>query len=179
MHVPQVSRASGTDAAASGCAEDTRFRCGAVLWCGLVCMGCCGVAVVHPGPGRADRRRHLPEVAPALSARQVAPQLATPNTHIPGKTMTSREIAELTGKEHKNVLADIRRVLEELGLAAADFSATAQVAGPNGSTRQIEVYNLPKRETLILVSGYSVVMRARIIDRWRSWSPQRMTLWWR
>lgn len=83
---------------------------------------------------------------------------------LPEKTMSGREIAELTGKEHKNVLADIRKVLEELGKAAADFSATAQVPGPSGSTRRVEVYNLPKRETLILVSGYSVAMRAKIID---------------
>jgi phage regulator Rha-like protein len=76
-------------------------------------------------------------------------------------------IAELTGKEHKNVLADIRKMLDELGKAAADFSAVAQVPGPNGSNRQVEVYNLPKRETLILVSGYSVAMRAKIIDRWQ------------
>ena len=39
------------------------------------------------------------------------------------RTMTSREIAELTNKEHKNVLADIRTMLDDLGLASADFSA--------------------------------------------------------
>jgi len=34
-----------------------------------------------------------------------------------------REIAELTGKEHKNVMADIRKMLEELGKRSADFLA--------------------------------------------------------
>lgn len=81
--------------------------------------------------------------------------------------MSSREIAELTGKEHKNVLADIRKMLAELGKAAAEFSATAKIAGPNGSTRTVDVLKLPKRETLILVSGYNVQMRAKIIDRWQ------------
>lgn len=81
-------------------------------------------------------------------------------------TMSSREIAELTGKQHKHVLADIRQMLSGLGKAAAEFSAAAQVKGPNNSIRAIEVFNLPKRETLILVSGYSVTLRARIIDRW-------------
>ena len=88
------------------------------------------------------------------------------------KTMTSREIAELTGKAHKNVLADIRELLGALGLAVADFSAAAQVPGPNNSTRTIEVINLPKRECLILVSGYSIAMRARIIDRWQELEDQ-------
>jgi phage regulator Rha-like protein len=75
--------------------------------------------------------------------------------------MSSREIAELTGKNHKNVLADVRKMLEALGQATADFSATAQVPGPNSSTRSVKVFNLPKRETLILVYGYSVQMRAK------------------
>ena len=82
-------------------------------------------------------------------------------------TMSSREIADLTGKDHKNVLADIRKMLESLEKAAADFSAVVFIEGQNNSKRQIEVFNLPKRETLILVSGYSVELRARIIDRWQ------------
>jgi phage antirepressor YoqD-like protein len=79
------------------------------------------------------------------------------------QTMSSREIAELTSKEHKNVLADIRNMLESLGLHSADFSA--QYKDPTG--RFLPEFKLPKRETSILVSGYSVELRARIIDRWR------------
>ena len=82
--------------------------------------------------------------------------------------MTSREIAELTGKEHKNVLPDIRLMLEGLGLNWADFSAQYKDA----SGRMLPMFNLPKRETLILVSGYSVAMRAKIIDRWQELEEQ-------
>ena len=35
------------------------------------------------------------------------------NTNI--QTMSSKEIAELTGKEHKNILRDIRNMVEDLG----------------------------------------------------------------
>ncbi len=79
------------------------------------------------------------------------------------RTMTSREIAELTGKEHRNVLADIRVMLADLGLTSADFSADL----PDAYGRPQPAFRLPKRECLILVSGYSVQMRARIIDRWQ------------
>lgn len=80
------------------------------------------------------------------------------------RTMTSREIAELTNKEHKNVLADIRTMLDDLGLASADFSADL----PDAYGRPQPAFRLPKRECLILVSGYSIAMRARIIDRWEA-----------
>lgn len=94
------------------------------------------------------------------------------NVTFPTKTMSSREIAELTGKEHKNVLADIRRMLEDLGAASAEFSADL----PDSYGRAQAGFNLPKRETLILVSGYSVTMRARIIDRWQELEAQAIPL---
>jgi len=80
------------------------------------------------------------------------------------RTMTSREIAELTGKRHDNVMADIRKMLSELGLSSPDFSGDL----PDSYGRMQPGFQLPKRETLILVSGYSTAMRARIIDRWEA-----------
>jgi hypothetical protein len=78
-------------------------------------------------------------------------------------TMSSREIAELTGKRHDNVLSDARKMLEDLGLRSTDFSGDL----PDAYGRMQPAFKLPKRECLILVSGYSVELRARIIDRWQ------------
>lgn len=78
-------------------------------------------------------------------------------------TMSSLEIAELTGKRHDHVMVDIVKMLKDLEIHAPDFAGTYKTARGN----EYKCYNLPKRETLILVSGYSVAMRARIIDRWQ------------
>ena len=83
-------------------------------------------------------------------------------------TMTSREIAELTGKQHKDVLYDIRKMLEELEVHSADFSAEYK----DSTGRTLPAFNLPKRETYILIIGYSVTMRAKIIDRWQELEAQ-------
>lgn len=83
-------------------------------------------------------------------------------------TMSSREIAELTGKQHKDVLYDIRKMLEELGQTSAEFSADL----PDAYGRLQPAYKLPKRETLILVSGYSTALRSRIVDRWQQLEAQ-------
>lgn len=76
--------------------------------------------------------------------------------------MDSREIAERTGKEHAHVCRDIRAMLEELGEDESRFGSV--YLGGNGENRRC--YLLPKRECLILASGYSVALRAKIIDRW-------------
>ena len=77
--------------------------------------------------------------------------------------MSSREIAELCNKRHDNVMADIRKMLDELDIYAPDFSGTFITEQGN----QYECFNLPKRECLILVSGYNVKIRTKIIDRWQ------------
>lgn len=82
------------------------------------------------------------------------------------QTMSSLEIAELCEKQHKHVLTDIRKMLKELGKAEAEFSSTASYE-VNGATRQREIFNLPRRECDILISGYNIKYRAAIIDRWQ------------
>ena len=78
-------------------------------------------------------------------------------------TMSSREIATLCDKRHDNVMADIRKMLDELDIYAPDFSGTFITEQGN----QYECFNLPKRECLILVSGYNLKLRTKIIDRWQ------------
>lgn len=76
--------------------------------------------------------------------------------------MDSRSIAELTGKNHADVCRDVRKMLDELGIDESKFASVYK--GGNGEDRRC--YVLPKRECLILASGYNVVLRAKIIDRW-------------
>ena len=90
---------------------------------------------------------------------------------ITSATMSSREIAELTGKQHAHVMRDIRTMLVDLyGADGVSKFGDTQTNPQNGQSYPI--FNLPKRETLILVSGYNVGMRAKIIDRWQELEAQ-------
>ena len=82
------------------------------------------------------------------------------------QTTSSREIADLTGKEHRNVMRDIRVMLVELHGEGGVLSFEQTYTNPQNG-QSYPCYALPKRETLILVSGYNVAMRAKIIDRWQ------------
>jgi phage antirepressor YoqD-like protein len=71
------------------------------------------------------------------------------------------EIAELCGKQHKNVMVDIRSMFDQLGLHSADFTAEWK----DSTGRTLPCYNLPKHETQVLVTGYSVVLRSKVLRR--------------
>lgn len=80
------------------------------------------------------------------------------------QTMSSREIAHLCDKQHSHVMRDIRDMLIQL-YGDGDLSKFGSIE-KDSRNRDQPVYLLPKRETLILVSGYNLTMRAKIIDRW-------------
>ncbi|MUZ63516.1 phage regulatory protein/antirepressor Ant [Agrobacterium vitis] len=84
-------------------------------------------------------------------------------------TMSSREIAELCNKDHKNVIRDIRAMLAGLRTEPSDFEGEYK----DSTGRALPCFNLPKRKTLILISGYNVELRARIIDRWQELESQQ------
>lgn len=81
----------------------------------------------------------------------------------PSMTMSSREIAELTKKEHSNVMRDIRNMFEQLDPDGAFSFESTYLDGQN---KERPLFNLPYRETMVLVSGYSVELRAKVVDRW-------------
>ena len=85
-------------------------------------------------------------------------------------TMSSLEIAELTGKQHKHVIRDIRNMLNQLEIQSAQFWADYK----DSKGRTYQCYHLPKDETLCLVSGYNVQMRMAIIKRWQELENQQV-----
>lgn len=76
--------------------------------------------------------------------------------------MSSLEIAGLCEKRHDHVMSDIRIMLKQLNFQSPDF--LGDYFDDRG--RNYPCFHLPKDLCLTLVSGYNVVLRKRIIDRW-------------
>ena len=94
--------------------------------------------------------------------------------------MTSLEIAELTGKQHKNVMQAIRNMEpaweKTCGLKFQLTSRT--IVQPNGGTREVPCYSLTKTECLYIATKFNDEARARLVLRWeelerRSLPPNR------
>lgn len=80
------------------------------------------------------------------------------------QTMNSKEIATLTGKLHKNVMADIKNLVQHLDNESGLSFKLSEYKDSTG--RKLPMYQLTKKETLLLVSGYNAKLRLAIIDRW-------------
>ena len=84
-------------------------------------------------------------------------------------TMSSREIAELTAKQHAHVMRDIRAMLEQVGEGRSKFGSTYLDA--QGKER--ECYNLPQDLTYNLVLGYRADLRLKVVRRWMELEAQQ------
>ena len=83
-------------------------------------------------------------------------------------TMTSREIAELTGKEHSNVMRDIRNMVEELKQDSKLNFACKSSTYKADTGQSYNQYELDKDTTLTLMLGYDAVARMKVVKRWQA-----------
>ena len=79
-------------------------------------------------------------------------------------TMSSREIAELVGKEHKHVMRDLRVLSEQLGDM---FEGVVQVWTHPQNKQQYEEYAIKRDTCITLLTGYDSVSRMKVIKRWQ------------
>ena len=85
------------------------------------------------------------------------------------QTMTSLEIAELTGKQHKHVMEAIRKMEPAwVKTCGSNFRLTSRtIVQPNGGTREVPCYQLTKTECLYIATKFNDEARAKLVLRWQ------------
>lgn len=78
------------------------------------------------------------------------------------QTITSLEIAELTGKNHADVLRDIRNLQKQIDNES--IFALVDYKDSKGEIRPM--YALDRTNLFLLVTGYSTKLRQKILQRW-------------
>ena len=83
--------------------------------------------------------------------------------------MTSLEIAELTDKQHKDVLKAIRNMEPAWeNVCGRKFALTSRtIVQPNGGTREVPCYQLTKTECLYIATKFNDEARAKLVLRWQ------------
>ncbi|MBN3966289.1 phage regulatory protein/antirepressor Ant [Pseudomonas gregormendelii] len=77
--------------------------------------------------------------------------------------MSSREIAELTGKQHKHVKVDVEKMLTDLQEDAPSFRRIYL----DSMNREQTEYLLDREHTDCLLTGYNARLRMAVVRRWR------------
>lgn len=80
------------------------------------------------------------------------------------QTMTSLQIAEIAGKQHRNVLASIRKMEEAWNKVTGLKFQLSEYTDSTG--RVLPCYNLTKEECLYIATKFNDEARARLVLRW-------------
>lgn len=85
------------------------------------------------------------------------------------ETMSSLQIAEISGKHHKDVMRAIRKMEPAWEkICGRKFALTSQVVDmPNGGTRKESCYILNKTECLFIATKFNDEARAKLVLRWK------------
>lgn len=86
------------------------------------------------------------------------------------KTMSSREIAELTGKQHGHVVRDIELLNETLIEESLSIIGESFYTADNGQVYR--EFLLTQAQTIDLMTGYNRNLRVRINRRWQELEQQ-------
>ena len=92
-------------------------------------------------------------------------------------TITSIEIAELAGREHKSVMRSIREMEEGwVKIRGCKFALTSrEVQQPNGGIREVPCYELNKIECLYIATKFNDEARAKLVIRWEELETKERT----
>lgn len=93
---------------------------------------------------------------------------------IDDERMTSLQIAEVTGKAHKDVMRAIRKMEPAwLEVQERNFALMQrEVETNNGGHKMIPYYSLTKEECLYIATKFNDVARAKLIKRWKELEEQ-------
>ena len=89
--------------------------------------------------------------------------------------MTSLEIAELTGKNHFDIMRAIRKMEPAWEkVCQCKFALTSRtIVQPNGGTREVPCYSLTKTECLYIATKFNDEARAKLVLRWEELEQAR------
>jgi len=90
------------------------------------------------------------------------------------KTMSSREIAELTGKNHQHVLRDCDKLNEHYENMGLSKIGQGYFTTPNTGKQQYREYLLNRIQTFDLMTGYSIELRIKVNRRWEELEAQAL-----
>ena len=93
------------------------------------------------------------------------------------QTMSSLEIAKLTGKPHNDVMKAIRAMEPSWEkVSQGKFSLSSRkVEQPNGGIREYPCYELTKTECLYVATKFNDEARAKLVIRWEELEKQSRT----
>lgn len=83
------------------------------------------------------------------------------------QTMSSREIAELTGKEHRSVLRDIDKLNESYLNLGMHKIVQGYYLHENTGTQKHREMLLSEIQTMDLMTGYNLELRIKVNRRWK------------